>query len=62
MYLFSLTANFGSAESCRLHFKEERDKIGAQCKCVGKAYFWIKVFGVMHLKNVEVEFLCEMEQ
>jgi hypothetical protein len=28
MNLFNFTANFGSEESCRLHFKEERDKIG----------------------------------
>jgi hypothetical protein len=34
LYLF--TANFGSEESCRLHFKEERDKIGVQCKCGSK--------------------------
>ncbi len=26
MNLFSFTANFGSEESCRMHFKEERDK------------------------------------
>ena len=35
-------ANFGSEESCRLHFKEEREKIGVQCKCGNKEYFWIK--------------------
>lgn len=40
--LFSFTANFGSEESCRLHFKEERDKIGVQCKSRNKEYFWIK--------------------
>lgn len=42
MNLFSFTANFGSEESCRLHFKEERDKIGVQCKCGSKEHFWIK--------------------
>ena len=42
MNLFSFTANFGSEESCRLHFKEERDKIGVQCKCGNKEHFWIK--------------------
>ena len=42
MNLFNFTANFGSEESCRLHFKEERDKIGVQCKCGSKEHFWIK--------------------
>lgn len=42
MNLFSFTANFGSEESCRLHFKEERDKLGVQCKCGSKEHFWIK--------------------
>ena len=42
MNLFSFTANFGSEESCRLHFKEERDKQGVQCKCGSKEHFWIK--------------------
>ena len=62
MNLFSFTANFGSEESCRLHFKEERDKQGVQCKCGSKEHFWIKVFGVMNVRNVEVEFLYEAEQ
>lgn len=42
MNLFSFTANFGSEESCRLHFKEERDKIGVQCKCGSNEHYWIK--------------------
>lgn len=42
MNLFSFTANFESEESCRLHFKEQRDKIGVVCKCGSKAHFWIK--------------------
>ena len=42
MNLFSFTANFGSEESCGLHFKEERDKQGVQCKCGSKEHFWIK--------------------
>ena len=41
MNLFNFTANFGSEESFRLHFKEERDKIGVQCKCGSKEHFWI---------------------
>ena len=42
MNLFSFTANFGSEEACRLHFKEESDKIGVQCKCGSKEHFLIK--------------------
>jgi hypothetical protein len=42
MNLFSFKTNFGSEESCRLHFKEERDKTGVQCKCGSKEHFWIK--------------------
>lgn len=42
MNIFSFTANFGSEESCRLHFKEERDKIGVQCKCGSSEHYWIK--------------------
>ena len=42
MNLLNFTSNFGSEESCRLHFKEERDKIGVQCKCGSKEHFWIK--------------------
>lgn len=42
MNLFRFTANFESEKSCRLHFKEERDKIGVECKCESKQHFWIK--------------------
>jgi hypothetical protein len=42
MNLFRFTANFGSEESCRLYFKEERDKIGVQWKCGSKEHYWIK--------------------
>ncbi len=42
MDLFSFTANFVSEESCRVHFKEERDKIGVVCKCGCKEHFWIQ--------------------
>lgn len=61
MNLFSFTANFGSEESCRLHFKEERDKIGVECKCVQRNIFRYKAVGVMNVKIVEAEFLCEAE-
>jgi transposase-like protein len=42
MNLFSFTANFGTEEDCRNHFKEERDKIGIVCKCGSMDHFWIK--------------------
>lgn len=42
MNLFSFTANFDSEESCRLHFKAERDKIGVSCSCGSREHFWHK--------------------
>jgi transposase-like protein len=42
MNLFSFSANFGSEETCRLHFKQERDKIGVVCKCGHTEHYWIK--------------------
>ena len=42
MNLFNFTANFGSQKACRLHFKEQRDKIGVNCTCGSKEHFWIQ--------------------
>jgi len=42
MNLFNFTAHFGDEKSCRLHFKEQRDKIGITCKCGHKEHYWIK--------------------
>jgi transposase-like protein len=42
MNLFSFTANFGSEDACRLHFKEQRDKQGVICKCGQTDFYWIK--------------------
>lgn len=43
MNLFSFTTHFGSEEACRIHFKQERDKIGVICKrCGHSEHFWIK--------------------
>jgi len=43
MNLFTFTANFTSEESCRLHFKAERDKQGVTCKSCGHTqHYWIK--------------------
>ena len=37
------TAEFDSEESCRTHFKEERDKIGVICKKFSNTtHYWIK--------------------
>lgn len=43
MNIFSFTAEFDSEESCRTHFKSEREKIGITCKrCSHKEHYWIK--------------------
>jgi transposase-like protein len=43
MNLFTFTANFTDEESCRIHFKSERDKQGVVCKeCGHKEHYWIK--------------------
>ena len=42
MNIFSFTTHFGTEEDCRIHFKEQRDKIGVVCKCGHKEHFWIK--------------------
>ena len=43
MNIFSFTAEFDSEESCRTHFKGERDKIGVICKrCSNTTHYWIK--------------------
>lgn len=42
MNLFSFTAHFGNESDCRLHFKEQRDKIGVICKCGSREHYWIK--------------------
>ena len=43
MNLFNFTEHFGSEEDCRNHFKEERDKVGVNCKnCGFNEHYWIK--------------------
>jgi len=43
MNIFSFTANFGDEESCRFHFKSERDTQGVSCKrCQGTDHYWLK--------------------
>ena len=43
MNIFSFTAEFGSEEECRLHYKDERDKQGVVCKkCGCKEHYWLK--------------------
>lgn len=43
MNIFNFTAEFDSEESCRNHFKQERDKIGVVCKkCQNTSHYWIK--------------------
>ena len=42
MNIFSFTAEFDSEESCREHFKQERDKIGVVCKCGSTEHYWLQ--------------------
>lgn len=43
MNLFTFSAHFGDEEACRLHFKQERDKIGVNChRCGHDQHYWIK--------------------
>jgi len=42
MNIFSFTAEFDSEEACRLHFKQERDKLGVVCKCGSTEHYWLK--------------------
>lgn len=43
MNIFSFSAHFESEESCKNHFKEERDKVGVVCKrCSHTDHYWIK--------------------
>lgn len=43
MNLFTFSAHFGDEEACRLHFKQERDKIGVKChRCGHDQHYWIK--------------------
>lgn len=52
MDLFSFTAHFDSEEACRLHFKEQRDKIGVVCfNCQYTEHYWIKSRWSYECKN-----------
>jgi LSD1 subclass zinc finger protein len=43
MSLFNFSAEFTIEQSCRLHLKLERDKIGIECaNCQNTTHFWIK--------------------
>ena len=43
MNIFDFTVHFDSEESCRTHFKQERDKVGVICKkCGHTEHYWIK--------------------
>ena len=34
---------FPTEESCKIHFKEQREKIGITCrKCESKKHYWLK--------------------
>jgi hypothetical protein len=43
MNIFSFGVHFTDEDSCRLHFKSERDKIGVICnRCGGLEHYWLK--------------------
>ncbi len=43
MNIFSFSAEFGTEEDCRNHFKSQRDKYGVECsQCGGTEHYWIK--------------------
>ncbi len=43
MNIFSFTAHFDREETCRLHFKSERDRVGIKCyRCGHDKHYWIK--------------------
>jgi ISXO2-like transposase domain len=43
MNLFTFSAEFTSEDSCREHFKQERDKLGVSCaRCQNTTHYWIK--------------------
>ena len=43
MNIFSFTAHFNDEDSCRNHYKSERDKLGVECmRCGHNQHFWIK--------------------
>ncbi len=43
MNIFSFSAEFGTEEDCRNHFKSQRDKCGVECsQCGGTEHYWIK--------------------
>jgi len=43
MNIFSFGVHFTNEESCRLHFKSERDKIGVICnRCQGDTHYWLQ--------------------
>ena len=41
MNLFNFVAHFSDEESCRYHFKAERDKAGVVCKCGSTEHTWV---------------------
>ncbi len=43
MGVFSFRVHFTDEKSCRLHFKNERNRQGVSCKrCSGKEHYWLK--------------------
>jgi len=54
MDIFSFAGQFTSEESCRLHFKEQRDKEGVICnRCGCASHYWLKNKWAYQCKDCE---------
>jgi hypothetical protein len=43
MDIFSFAVHFTNERSCKLHYKEQRDKEGVICnRCAGSQHYWLK--------------------
>ncbi len=54
MDIFSFTVHFTDEESCRLHYKAQRDKEGVTCnRCGGTSHYWLKNKWAYQCKSCE---------
>jgi len=54
MNIFSFAVHFTDEESCRLHFKEQRDEQGVTCnRCGGQSHYWLKSKWAYQCKSCE---------
>jgi hypothetical protein len=54
MNIFSFSVHFTDEESCRLHFKEQRDKQGVSCnRCGNTSHYWLRSKWAYQCKSCE---------